>query len=197
MRGEAPSRQQLAFQRREETLGHGVVVGVADGSHRGPHSGFAAAISEGNGRVLRSLVAMMNDVARPPLANRHLERVEHKVGPEMIGHRPADDLAAPGVEHDGKVEESARGRHEGDIGHPELVRRACLEVAIDQVRRRPALLVSAGSSPGRCRDDRPRQGRRGASAVRSACGHDAGRPPSARRARAERRRSHASSRTPS
>ncbi len=87
---------------------------------------------------------MMNDVARPPLAPRHLERVEHEFGPKMIGHRPADNLAAPGVEHDGEVEEAARRRHEGDVGHPQLIRLGCREVAIDEVRRRPALPVSAG-----------------------------------------------------
>src|SRR6516162_11139596 len=44
--------EKLAFQRGEEALAHGIVVGVSDRTHRGAHAGLAAAMAELNGRVL-------------------------------------------------------------------------------------------------------------------------------------------------
>ena len=38
--------EQLAFEGGEETLAHGVVVGVADRAHRGAHAGITAAATE-------------------------------------------------------------------------------------------------------------------------------------------------------
>jgi cytosine/adenosine deaminase-related metal-dependent hydrolase len=38
--------EQFAFQGCEETLAHGVVVGVADRTYRGPHACIAAAAAE-------------------------------------------------------------------------------------------------------------------------------------------------------
>ena len=46
LRLEAAPIEQLAFEGGEETLAHGVVVGVADRAHRGAHAGIAAAATE-------------------------------------------------------------------------------------------------------------------------------------------------------
>src|SRR5712672_920692 len=64
----------------------------------------------------------MDDAVRPALADRHFQRIQHQLGAQMIGHRPADDLAAPGIQHDGEVQKAACRRYEGDVRHPELVR---------------------------------------------------------------------------
>jgi hypothetical protein len=44
----------------------------------------------------------MDHVAGPALADRHLQRIDHQFRTQVVGHRPADDLAAPGIEDDGK-----------------------------------------------------------------------------------------------
>ena len=44
--------EQRAFERGEEALAHGIVVGVADLSHRGSDIRFFAAQPERHGRVL-------------------------------------------------------------------------------------------------------------------------------------------------
>ena len=49
---ESPPIEKLALQCREETLGEGVVVGVAHRSHRWTHAGLAASKPEGDRRVL-------------------------------------------------------------------------------------------------------------------------------------------------
>ena len=86
----------------------------------------------------------MDDILRSTLTHRHLHSVQNQLCPQVVGHRPADDLAAPGIQHHGKVEEACRRRHVGDVGDPELVRPGRGELAIHQVRRRPGVLVTPG-----------------------------------------------------
>src|SRR3954462_12234517 len=50
---------------------------------------------------------MVDHVARPPLADRHLERVEHQLGAQVVRHGPPHDTTAPGVEHDREIEKAA------------------------------------------------------------------------------------------
>ncbi len=85
----------------------------------------------------------MDDVARPPLPNGHLQRVQHELSAQVVGHGPANDLAAPGVENNGQVEKSGRGRDVGDVGHPELVPSLGCEVAIHQIRCRAHILIAS------------------------------------------------------
>ena len=47
--------EQLAFEGREEALAHGVVVRVANRTHRRTHAGFAAAMAELDRSVLGEL----------------------------------------------------------------------------------------------------------------------------------------------
>src|SRR5690606_37875011 len=49
---EPPTVQQLTLQRREEALGHRVVVGVAYRAHRRHDAGLLAALAEGVAGVL-------------------------------------------------------------------------------------------------------------------------------------------------
>jgi len=65
---------------------------------------------------------MMDDPVGPPLAQRHVERVEHEVGLEVRRHRPAHDAAAEHVEHDREEQEAGPRRHVGDVRDPELIR---------------------------------------------------------------------------
>ena len=49
---EAAAVEQFTFERGEETLAHRVIEATADGAHRGPHAGLAAALAEGERSVL-------------------------------------------------------------------------------------------------------------------------------------------------
>src|SRR5438552_16012829 len=51
-RAEAVAIEQLALERREEALAHGVVVGIAHTAHRRSDAGLATAPAEGERRVL-------------------------------------------------------------------------------------------------------------------------------------------------
>ena len=95
--------------------------------------GLLASQAERHGCVLRSLVAMMDDVCRPPLANRHVHGIDDELRLDVVAHRPTHDAARPSIQDDGQVDEACPGWHVGDICHPELVRRVCSEVAVNQI----------------------------------------------------------------
>ena len=76
---ELPTIQQFAFERCEEALAHGVVIAIANRSHRWTNTHFFAAQAEGHGCVLRSLVAMMNDAIRFALRDSHVHRVDDQL----------------------------------------------------------------------------------------------------------------------
>jgi len=64
---------------------------------------------------LASLVAVVDHVVRPALTDGHLQGIDHQFGPQVVCHRPADDFAAEGIEHDSKVEEPCCRGHEREI----------------------------------------------------------------------------------
>src|SRR3954453_5889831 len=64
---------------------------------------------------LAALVRMMDHVARPTLAEGHVQGVHNQLGSQMVGHRPADDPAAPDIHDDRQIEEARRGRDVDEI----------------------------------------------------------------------------------
>ncbi len=134
LRGQPASVEELALERGEEALAHGVIKAIADAPERRTDVGLAAPGAEGQRRVLTPVVRMVHDAGGLPLGNGHLEGGQHELRPEVPGHRPADDAAAEDVEDDGEVEEAAAGGHVRDVGHPERVGPVGRELALDEVR---------------------------------------------------------------
>jgi hypothetical protein len=73
----------------------------------------------------------VRDVATP---DRHLERVEHEIGAEMIRDLPADDHAGEHVEDERDVAPAFPCRGVGDVREPQLVGSLRTEVAAHQIR---------------------------------------------------------------
>lgn len=97
LRLEPAAVQQFAFERGEEALRHGVVVGVANRAHGGANARLAAAVAESDGGVLRALIRMVDHAFRLADRKRHDQRRQHDIGVERQRHRPAYDPAAEGV----------------------------------------------------------------------------------------------------
>jgi hypothetical protein len=87
---------------------------------------------------------MMDHAPRPTGRERHVEGIEHQLRGKGRRHRPTHDAAAAGIEHDRQVEEPGPGRDVRDVGHPQLVRPLCREVARHQVGRLPAAVAPRG-----------------------------------------------------
>jgi hypothetical protein len=64
----------------------------------------------------------------------HANRVQDELGAQVVGHRPAHDLAAEGVDHDGEVDEALPGAQIADVGDPQLIGDGSGEVAFDPIR---------------------------------------------------------------
>ena len=66
-------------------------------------------VAEGVRRVLAALVAVMNDAAWTALPQRHVQRFQHQLGAQVIGHRPAHYPPAEGIDDDRQKQESGPG----------------------------------------------------------------------------------------
>src|SRR6267142_5596077 len=73
---EAAAVEQFTFESGEETLAHRVIEAIADRAHRGPHTGLAAALAEGDRSVLATLVRMMNHLFRLALPEGQVKRLQ-------------------------------------------------------------------------------------------------------------------------
>ncbi|MNS33180.1 hypothetical protein D3C72_652870 [compost metagenome] len=136
VRGEARTHQQLAFERGEEGLTHGVIVGIAHRAHRRLNTGVPATSPEGNRRVLAALIRVVNDILWAALRERHIQRLQHQRGTQMAAHGPAHNAPAVHIQHHCEIEEACCGRNVGRIGDPQTVRHVSLEVALHQIRSR-------------------------------------------------------------
>src|SRR6266511_6210302 len=85
-------------------------------------------------RGLRALIGVVHESGGGTASgDGHLERVDDELGPAVGSHRPADDATAVAVDDRGQIEPALPAAHVLDVGDPELVRPARVEVALDQV----------------------------------------------------------------
>src|ERR1700730_6774079 len=56
--------------------------------------------------ALATLVAVVDDIARLALTDRHLQCRQHELGAQMRLHRPADDPTAERIEHDSEIQKA-------------------------------------------------------------------------------------------
>lgn len=133
VRRKAVLRQTLDFKRREEALGHSVVVGIAARSHRWSYTQQLAAPAEGKGAILRPLVRVTNHVRRASLCRRHVKGVEDEAGVQRVAHAPAHDAPAEDIEHDGEVQKTRHRRDVRDVRDPELIGRGRAKRPFDQI----------------------------------------------------------------
>src|SRR5262245_22494272 len=85
---EGTAIEQFALETGKEALRHRVVVGVADAAHGRTHAELCAALTERDARVLRTLIAMVDDTARPALRDRHVKCTEHQVCRHLLANGP-------------------------------------------------------------------------------------------------------------
>jgi len=71
----------------------------------------------------------------PARVERHVQRAEDELGPEVVGHRPADDPAAAGVQDDRQIEPPLPGRDIRHVRHPQPIWRHRAEGPLDEIGR--------------------------------------------------------------
>jgi hypothetical protein len=96
---------------------------------------------------LAALVGVVDHAwARCAGEHGHLEGLDHQFGPHVVGHGPAHDPSAVGVDHDGQIEPALPGAVLGDVSDPQSVRPVRGEVTLDKVRRGCGLGVPDGQA---------------------------------------------------
>src|SRR6201997_5892202 len=115
LRLEPAAIEQFAFEGREEALAHGIVISIADRTHRGSHTGLTTAVAELDRGVLRTLVGVVDHAPGSPCHECHVQSIEHQSCGERGGHRPANDAAAEGVEHHREIEKTRPSRGKTEI----------------------------------------------------------------------------------
>ncbi len=103
-------------------------------AHRGFDAGLLAALAESQRSVLRAVIRMVDDVLRPALPERHLQRIQNQLRTQVIGHAPAHNAPAEGIQHDGEIQKTGPGRNVGDVHHPQLVQCHHREIPLHQIR---------------------------------------------------------------
>lgn len=150
--------QELRFQGSEERLDQRVIVGVAHLSHRGHDPCVAAPPSEGEARVLAAPIGVVHQPwTRPAIPQCHVQRVQHQIDAQVIGHGPAHHLPAERIQHDRQVQPPAPGPDVGDVCDPEPVRSVDGEVTRDQGRRQRCVLSSPARRISRATRFRPQR----------------------------------------
>jgi len=75
------------------------------------------------------------------LLGGHIQRVEHEFGPKVVGHGPADNTSAEGIQHDCQGQIPRIGRHVGDVCYPQLIGLLSSKIAFHKVWSRPTRIL--------------------------------------------------------
>src|SRR5581483_1566120 len=127
---------ELGLQRREEALCDRVVPTIAFATHAADEPGARECALVLLARVLATAIGVMNESGSwTPSLQRHGQRRGCEWRRQTIAHRPSDNASRVEVENRGEVEPAFPRFDVRDVGHPDLVRCVCREVALEQVRR--------------------------------------------------------------
>ncbi len=77
----------------------------------------------------------------------HLHGVDHELGTDVVGDRPADHPAGEGVEDDGQIDLALSGWMLGHVHDPQTVRLGRVEVATHQVLGWGGTGITPGAAP--------------------------------------------------
>ena len=130
----------LGLVQPDDALRQRVVVRVPDGPdrRRDPRGGQLGAVPDG--QVLAAGVAVVDQPghfhALPgPAGDRHHQRVQHQVRAVAGRGAPPGDQPGERIDHERGIGGARPGGHEGEVHHPQPVRRVRREIAVHQVRR--------------------------------------------------------------
>src|SRR4051794_14198006 len=107
----------LLLERGEEGLHRRVVQAVPAPAHRLLDAVPLQRLAVGLSGVLHAAIRVVNEPRlRPAALQGPHQGVGAELGPEVVGHGPADDLARSQVLDDGRVEPALVGRQVADVG---------------------------------------------------------------------------------
>src|SRR4051794_29798036 len=148
--GRLPGREvgavhELGLEAAEEGLHGRVVPAVPLAAHGLPDAVPGEDRPVVLARVLHPAVGVLDQPRRRlPSLQGHPQGVARQLGPQVVGHAPADDLARGQVLDRGEVEPAFPGRDVAEVGQPDRVRPLGGEVPVEQVRRDRVVVPAVG-----------------------------------------------------
>ena len=122
-----------------------VIVAVGTATHRHGDLPVIERFAVVVGAILTAPIRVMHQSGgRSAQPQRKRQRLLGELSVDACGHRPADQAAAEHVQHQGNIQPALCGRHVGNVGQPELVRRTGLEPTAHQVRFRGQRMTRVG-----------------------------------------------------
>jgi hypothetical protein len=143
----SPSIDHLGFVKTVDGFSQGVVVAVADASHRRLDASFGQALGVFDRYVLAAPVAVMHEAATmdgPPIVQRLLQGIEDETRVRRATGTPSHDAAGEGVDDKRHINKALPSGHVGEVGDPQHVRPGGLELPLDVVQRARRGLVADG-----------------------------------------------------
>lgn len=132
----------LFFEQSPETLRGGVIEARSGPAAALPEAQLIYFVPELTAGVFAAAVRMRYaSRPEPSTAGGHLQGVHDQIRAVVVSHRVADDLAGGQVQPAGEVEPALGCRQRGDVPDQFRAGHLGVEVAADQVRGRPRLLV--------------------------------------------------------
>src|SRR5882672_896121 len=136
---------ELSFQRGPQAFGHGIVVGIPDGSHRLGDPELLAEETVLGAGVLAAVIGVEDGAGESvaaPGEGSGPKGVRAQLGPHVGGDGPAHDPPRADIRHAGQEAEALVGWDVGHIAHVESVELGCGEAALHEVRSRCGLGVA-------------------------------------------------------
>ena len=128
--------QPFDFERSKQRLTAGIVPAIAWAAHRALHTVLAQYLLKCLAGILAATITMKDQphlFGRPTLEPGHLESVHHQFTAPHFLQRPAYNLTAEQVHHDGQKQPAFVGREIGHIAHPRLIGSSAGELAIQHI----------------------------------------------------------------
>lgn len=142
-----PSLDPLTLEQLEEAFGDCIVMTVATATHAANKIVASEKTLPIRAAELTALVGVDHYfLLRFTSPDGHQQRINGQVAAHARFHRPANDLAREQIEHYRQIQPAFIGADVGDVGDPDLVRLADVELALQPVRRWCGWLATIATS---------------------------------------------------
>src|SRR5690625_3282 len=141
------SVDELSFVEAVDRLGKGVIVAVANASHRRLDASLSQPLGVADRYILRTQVGMMDQRSVIASCVQGLfQRIQDEVSARRTRHLPADDAPGVDIDDEGHVGNALPGGYVREVRYPQLVGPIGAKLPIHQILRTRRCRVACGQA---------------------------------------------------
>src|SRR5262245_27838804 len=109
---------ELRLVETVDRLGESIVITVADAANRRLDARLRQSLGILDRDVLAASIAVVHEptaMARAPIMEGLLQRIQYKAGMRRTGSPPAHDAPGVGIDHEGDIDEAGPGCDVGEV----------------------------------------------------------------------------------